>query len=244
MRLLFHSAKQRLERATGVRIFRHTLPHGCDLFRDLDRVPNWAEPRVIVDIGAHVGSTVARFRAAYPWATIHAFEPAGANRRALVENFGSDARVEIHAVALSSTNGVATLHLAEHSTMNSLAPREAAIGTERVPTVTLDSFCAERGIRDVQFCKVDTEGFDLEVLRGATGLLEQQRIDFVQVETSFRRDTKYFAPIWEIDRLMTEKRYEIFGLYEQQTCWTGRNSLLFANAVYVRTTLIDDLPPW
>lgn len=128
--------------------------------------------------------------------------------------------------------------------MNSLAPREAAIGAEAVPTATLDSFCAEHGIGDVQFCKVDTEGFDLEVLRGAAGMLEQQRIDFVQVETSFRRDTQYFSPIWEIDRLMTDKRYELFGLYEQQPCWTGRSSLLFANAVYVRTTLIDDRPPW
>jgi FkbM family methyltransferase len=244
MDALLRSAKTRLERAIGVRIFRHTLPHGCDLFRDLARVTRWPRPQVIFDVGAHVGSTVARFRVEYPSATIHAFEPAAANRRELVASFESDSQVKIHAVAMSSANGVATLHLTEHSTMNSLALREAAIGVEQVPTTTLDSFCAEHGIREIHFCKIDTEGFDLEVLRGAAGMLEQQRIDFVQVETSFRRDTKYFAPIWEIDRLMTETRYELFGLYEQQPCWTGRSSLLFANAVYVRTTLVDDLPPW
>ena len=73
--------------------------------------------------------------------------------------------------------------------------------------------------------------------------LENQRIDLVQVETSFRRDTQYFSPAWEIDRFMNEKRYEVFGFYEQQPCWTGRNSLLFINAVYIRTTLVEGVPP-
>jgi len=241
---LFDLVKKRIERATGARIYRHSLPHGSDLFWDLRRLPRWApEARVIFDVGAHVGGTVARFREAFPAATIYAFEPAPQNRKILTDSFGTDPRVRIQPFAVSAAEGVATLHLSGHSTKHSLVHRDAALATEQVRTVTLDSFCTEQRIPHIHFCKIDTEGHDLDVLRGASGLLENQRIDLVQVETSFRRDTKYFSPAWEIDRFMAEKRYEVFGFYEQQPCWTGRNSLLFINAVYIRTSLVEDVPP-
>jgi hypothetical protein len=89
----------------------------------------------------------------------------------------------------------------------------------------------------VNYCKIDTEGGDLEVLRGASALLSEQRIDFVQVETSIRHDTKYFAPLWDIDGFLNEKRYELFGFYDQEPWHTDRGSLVYFNAVYVRSSL-------
>jgi hypothetical protein len=113
-----------------------------------------------------------------------------------------------------------------------------------VTVVKLDAFCEQQRVARIHFRKIDTEGNDLGVLQGAGDLLSAQQIDFVQVETSFRRDISYFSSMWEIDQLMNQKRYELFGLYEQQPCWTGRHSLLYANAVYVRTTLVQEIPPW
>lgn len=246
MRPMFDSAKGLFERVTGARVYRNSLPHGFDLFRDLNRVEDWAadDPKVIFDIGAHVGATVARFRVAFPSAVIYAFEPASANRRELTTLAGCDPNVRIHALAVSNRNDVASLHLTEHTATHSLIQRDSAIASEEVSVVTLDAFCEQHRVEHIHFCKVDTEGNDLAVLEGAGSLLSAQRVDFVQVETSFRRDISYFSPIWEIDRLMHERQYELFGLYEQQPCWTGRNSLLYANAVYVRTSLVQAIPPW
>lgn len=242
--MIFDSAKALLERATGARIYRNSLPRGLDLFRDLGRVQGWnPHGGLIFDVGAHVGSTVARFRSAYPTATVYAFEPASENRSALERAFGSDPHVRIQAQALGRTEGAAMLHLAEHSAMHSLVA-QGRTRSEPVTTTTLDAFCERNRVPEIRFCKIDTEGADLQVLEGGRGMLAAQHVDFIQVETTFRHDTQYFAPIWAVDRLMHAHRYELFGIYEQQPCWTGRQSLLFLNAVYVRMSLVEGIAPW
>jgi len=54
--------------------------------------------------------------------------------------------------------------------------------TELVNIETIAQFCQDREIRRINFLKVDTEGYDLEVLKGAEEILDEGRIDFVQVE--------------------------------------------------------------
>ncbi len=53
-----------------------------------------------------------------------------------------------------------------------------------VPTLMIDSYCHQQGIERIHFLKVDTEGHDLAVLRGAAMLLEEGRIDAIQFEFS------------------------------------------------------------
>jgi hypothetical protein len=56
----------------------------------------------------------------------------------------------------------------------------------RVPVTTLDRFAATRGIDRVSLLKIDVEGFEPEVLRGAKGLLRAGAIDLVLFEYSPR----------------------------------------------------------
>ena len=238
MRSPLRSAKRLVERATRCRIYRTPLPRGFDLFRDLNQVRGWAPPMTVFDVGAHVGATVAQFTDTYPAVTVHAFEPASDNLKMLRKKCGPDPRVRIHAIALGSTNRDGVLHLKKHTSTHSLIPLGESIGTEPIQIATMDTFCERERLQVVNFCKIDTEGGDLEVLRGASALLSAQRIDFVQVETSMRHDTTYFAPFWAIDGFLNGKRYELFGFYDQEPWHTGRRgSLGYFNAVYVRSSL-------
>ena len=65
---------------------------------------------VIFDVGAHEGTVVRKYLGLFPRATIHAFEPTPAALRGLRAAFGADGRVHIHEVALSETEGTATIH--------------------------------------------------------------------------------------------------------------------------------------
>ena len=188
-----------------------------------------------------MGGTIDRFKEAYPAVTVHAFEPASDNLKTLRQRFAPDPHVNIHAMALGSTDGDGTLHLKKHTSTHSLIPLGECLGSEPVRIATMDTFCERERLQRVNYCKIDTEGGDLEVLRGASVLLSVQRIDFVQVETSIRHDTEYFAPLWEIDSFLDEKRYELFGFYEQEPCHTGRASLLYFNAVYIRSSMVEHL---
>jgi FkbM family methyltransferase len=133
--------------------------------------------RTLVDVGAHHGTALRPFLHA-GW-HVHAFEPIEANRRKLAENFPSHPRLNVRPEVVTDSDGTATLHLALHPDGS---PHEFYHSLERigddpwhrkgqdlvVPAVTLDRLARHGDIpARVGFLKIDTEGHDLAVLRGA-----------------------------------------------------------------------------
>src|SRR5262245_3812325 len=138
------------------------------------------DTRCMLDVGAHHGTALEPYLDA-GWQVI-AFEPLEANRRRLSERFAGNPRLVVRPEAVSSTSGTRTLHLALnrdgslHEYYHSLEdlPEDgwhSKGGNLAVPTVSLDDLVA-RGVlpRRVGFLKIDTEGHDLAVLRGAAQL--------------------------------------------------------------------------
>jgi FkbM family methyltransferase len=56
-------------------------------------------------------------------------------------------------------------------------------GVYKVPVTTLDLFTNQIGVDKIDVLKIDVEGFDFEVLKGAKQLLEEKRIKVIVVET-------------------------------------------------------------
>jgi FkbM family methyltransferase len=136
--------------------------------------------RRMIDVGAHHGSTLEPFLRA-GW-DVWAFEPFEASRARLLERLGASERLRLRPEAVSDHDGTATLRLAlrpdgsPHDYYHSLERTRADRyhrkgGTLSVPLVSLDGLVerAELPAR-VGLLKVDTEGHDLAVLRGASRL--------------------------------------------------------------------------
>ena len=114
-----------------------------------------------------------------------AFEPFPGNARwirASVELNGYRS-VSLHELALLDVDGPATLYLRDWSGWHSLIPRkrgpQESVGVE---TRRLDSVLAESGDPHVDVMKIDVEGVELEVLRGAERTLADSRLFAVFVE--------------------------------------------------------------
>ena len=144
---------------------------------------------VVFDVGANVGQWSTAFLAqpGYP-AELHAFEPTAYSHARATEALRNHARV--HALAMSSEPGRAELHIVRKGAgVNSLVPitgERAASMTETVDVETIDRFCAAHAVRTITLLKVDTEGHDLSVLRGASGMLARGDIGIVQFEYNWR----------------------------------------------------------
>jgi FkbM family methyltransferase len=139
------------------------------------------------DVGANVGQTAAALHEAFPEAEIFCFEPVHATYRQLQSAVAGTPQVRAFNLALSDAAGEAVMHTYDSSLLSSLEPnalftqdREAR--TETCRTETLDAFCAEQGIDAIGLLKIDTEGHDLSVLRGAAGKLAGGKIGFVLTE--------------------------------------------------------------
>jgi FkbM family methyltransferase len=147
-----------------------------------------AEPGdLLLDIGANVGDwsmEALRLGAKQRGCEIVAFEPANSTHAALHRRLGD--RISIRQVALSDHDSEADfLEIGDCAGTNSLAPAGVA-PTYRVQVRKLDSLLAERANVAVRFAKIDCEGFDLFVLRGARGALANGAIECLQFEYNWR----------------------------------------------------------
>lgn len=154
--------------------------------------PASAGPAVIVDCGANLGHWSAMaidiWRAAGRPSANHLMEPSPASRAALVEAFGEQATVAIHAVALSDRNGTASFHLVSPTGgTNSLVDSAGAPSTSISVDVARGSdYFAGLGIDHITLLKIDTEGHDYAVMEGVEDWLLSRRIDAVQFEYNHR----------------------------------------------------------
>jgi FkbM family methyltransferase len=148
----------------------------------------------VLDVGANVGEWSAAMLAAARRAgrladlDLHAFEPSHDAYQRLGEALGGRGAALFQA-GLSDRVGQATLHVAGPAAgINSLHRPDGLRGaaTEQVPVTTLDAHAREHGLAAIALVKIDTEGHDLAVLRGARELLAAQRIAVVQFEYNSR----------------------------------------------------------
>jgi FkbM family methyltransferase len=121
---------------------------------------------LMVDVGACKGTAFGEF-AKQNW-TVHAFEPNPPVFDNLVEKFNTP-NVTINRLAVSdvASEDVPFYTSDESLGISSLKPfRPTHEETARVETVTLDDYLDEAGVARIDFLKIDTEGFDLMVLKG------------------------------------------------------------------------------
>ena len=148
---------------------------------------------LVVDVGANIGSYACHFsRLVGEAGKVHAFEPVLETYWQLRENLELNRcrNVTPYRVALGEYDGACRMHTFDkgHSAfsgraagpMSSLRPN----GVEEVPIRRLDSICDEQRIYRVDLLKVDVEGFEVEVLQGASGLLRRGAIGVVMLEVS------------------------------------------------------------
>ena len=139
---------------------------------------------VVLDVGANIGQSAAGFRHLLPGSIIHCFEPNRSAYLELEQNTAGLADLHLNQVAVGATTGVLRFFEYDDSQMSSfLSGGPAGRGTITdevdVSVITLDDYCSELGIARVDLLKIDTQGYDLEVLKGTEGLLGSGRVGLV-----------------------------------------------------------------
>lgn len=171
----------------------------------------------VIDAGANVGQFSLLMRGLHPTIEIHAFEPFPEAVVVFKRLFAADPAVKLYPVALGAAEGRASLHISRRSDNSSLLPisdNQAAFapGTEEIGTVAvtvqrLDALLADAALLRPCLLKIDTQGGELEVLKGAEHLLP--RIDYVYVELSF---AEFYAGQPTADQILTHLHAQAYRL--------------------------------
>ena len=224
--------RQLIEKA-GYTVFKTAYaPKQMDVILDIRRLVPLSSVQVIFDVGANVGETVLWFRGAFPHAHIVAFEPVKATFRELERRVGHLPKVTLLNVALGAQPAVEVVHLQADSCLNSLNPsvnHPAPAGhSEKVQVETVQNIARKLALPRIDFFKIDTEGYELPVLTGATDCLPTTAFIYAEigVETEGRR-TNFFA----LHEFLGRHGFAFFGLYEPYHYEDGR--FRRANALFV-----------
>jgi FkbM family methyltransferase len=181
---------------------------------------------VVFDVGANTGlygaEVVRQFKDNL---RLYAFEPSQEVFTLLAARFSGDKNVECLNFGFSDCEESATLYsFAGQSGLSSVYDRvlfsqlgpngdQHVKGEENIKLRTLDSFCVERNIDRVSLLKLDIEGHELRVLRGASGLIQTGAVDFIQFEfggtnvdsKTFLRDFfDVLQPNYKLYRIVTD----------------------------------------
>lgn len=140
--------------------------------------------RCYIDIGAHIGTTAAVYSRLF--SKVHAYEPFSDNYQLLVRNVERNhlTNCTVHNIGLYSQecNGTMQLHSGNNSGCYYFAPSESG----NVHCIDLDS----QDHDCVDFIKIDTEGSELHVLKGAEKTLRRWK-PLIQFERNGLSETLY-----------------------------------------------------
>lgn len=140
----------------------------------------------VFDVGANVGEWTTFALGINPKLSVHCFEPSQATYCLLeAQAFGGD--VILNQKGLGALSGECSLYVyAEGAGSNSIYQRTALnlaqTHTEQIQVETLDEYCERQHITNIDFLKIDVEGHELDVLKGAIVMLAKGRIRRIQFE--------------------------------------------------------------
>lgn len=172
---------------------------------------------VFFDIGVNYGQTIKKMICHFPNAKIYGFEPSKSCFETLKLNFKNE-HVSLHNLAVGSSNGQLEFNEYSWSALNSLLKRAYGsakiLETYLVNVVTVDDFCKDNDINYIHLLKTDTEGYELNVLRGASELMKQNKVQFVYVEIFFNENYVGQSSFGDIYNFLLENRFELVRFYD------------------------------
>ena len=167
----------------------------------------------VLDVGANTGVFSLLAARRQPAARVHAVEPVARVFSLLERNVAANglANITCHRLACGDASGPVTIHVPQGDTipmLASLVPNWSAGRHRRedVECVTVDGLCQSMALDRLDILKIDAEGSEDAVLRGAAATLDRRR-PFVFCEVLDRRD---LGP--EVVRAVSEHDYRFFGL--------------------------------
>jgi len=175
----------------------------------------------VIDVGANIGLYTLLFcKMVGDEGNVYSFEPApqAYSRLKLNVDLNHFANAKLFNMGVSESTGKRQFYMCEDDAYNSLGskPMMPIKQTIEIPTTTLDEFCLQEGIRRVDLIKIDAEGADLLIIKGAAKLLASESAPIILCEYNRLAVQGFDFAIGDLYTHMIKTGYELYEVKNQK----------------------------
>ena len=170
---------------------------------------------IIFDVGANDGQSIERFSSIFPKSTVHSFEPIKECYEKIF-NIYNRRNIIINNFALGDRDCERIFHVNKNSYTSSffkinkkyaeLVNYDHINKSEKKKIKTLDGYVNSHKIKKIDILKIDTQGYELNVLKGAKKSLKD-KIKFIELELTLADYYKKKINFYEIDKVLTKNNF-------------------------------------
>lgn len=177
-------------------------------FQDTIKILLWPSPCTVFEIGVCEAEDTLRYAKLFPFATFYLFEPLRQNHKIIQKKLAhhKEIKAKLYRYALSNRAGMATFYVSSgfnkkdgqkgNKSSSLLKPEKPPKSLrwlkfnkkEIVKTITLDEFCNEQKINNIDFLHMDAQGAELQILKGGYKTLPKIRV--IWMEVAFQKTYK------------------------------------------------------
>jgi len=218
------------------------IPRGKFWLYDIQRFSGCKNLRVIFDVGANVGQTLNGLVKYFPNASIYCFEPVQSSFTELTKNYGAHSNVAFSRTALGKEVGTSHIDLHENSELNTLVINQPRVNDltgvkESIFIDTINNFCSSQNIPSIDILKMDVQGWEMEVLKGASSLILNENIRCIFAEVGFRKADNDMQQFSELNDFLVENGFWLCGFYDCFRWGPNKEYFGFANALYINRAI-------
>ena len=198
---------------------------------------------VIFDVGANRGQSLREYSALFPSSELHAFEPNSdlnsyisreilkfPHNRFHLLNIGLGSTEEEREFNIYADDGVSSFLKAETFLPALNASSWSLQSNDPLLLKTLDMYTSESGSAP-DILKIDTQGFDLEVLKGGQEVLKSGEISIIGIEVLFAKNYQKQGYFWDIASFLFNHGYQLYDF--TRLVHTTRGNLYFGDATFL-----------
>ena len=197
---------------------------------------------VFFDVGSNLGQTILEFKELFNDSIVYAFEPAVSTFEKLSLNvLDKYENLYLNNCALGSHIGNIVFNENSNSEMSSFLIKGNAgwgdiINKYDVKVDTIDNYCNLNSIDKIDCLKIDSQGFELEILKGAMNMIVSNKIGLVYFEVTFSEIYLNLPSFGDLFNFLQNNDFKLVSIYKMHresnhlAAWTD---VLFIHKSYL-----------
>tara|TARA_E500000178_G_C16912341_1_gene703267 strand:+ start:339 stop:1070 length:732 start_codon:yes stop_codon:yes gene_type:complete len=198
----------------------------------------------IIDIGANTGQSIKRFQKLFNNSKIYSIEPSKNAFNELSRFYSNKKNIFLFNFAIGIKNEKKIFFdyqnnvLSSFYKLNKLNKSSQRFEKQTVKVLTLDKFCKKNKLSKVHILKIDTQGNETKVLKGASKCIKKEIFSLIEVEIIMGDYYENSLDFYNIEKNLFNN-YRMIAIDKKLNLFNDKR--MYCNALYIKKSLYKKL---